>query len=137
MKAPADASEPICPASRIRLNLSGQTRTKRLEIGFSARYIAAHAHVGTCRAELQSDRTGLKEEWGLRMRRLLPSRVEVAIFATLAVLCAALVGAFAPKTYDLRFAAFAGPIFLVAAVMGLRRNPAFQVVDVEDEDAVE
>jgi len=94
-------------------------------------------HVGTCRAELQSDRTGLKEEWGLRMRRLLPSRVEVAIFATLAVLCAALVGAFAPKTYDLRFAAFAGPIFLVAAVMGLRRNPAFQVVDVEDEDAVE
>ena len=74
---------------------------------------------------------------GPRMRRLLPSLAEVAIFATLAVLCAALVGAFAPTTYDLRFAAFAGPIFLVAAMMGLRRNPAFQVADVEDEDAVE
>ena len=74
---------------------------------------------------------------GHRMRRLLPSRVEIAIFATLAILCAALVGAFTPTTSDLRFAALAGPVFLVAAIMGLRRNPAFQIADVEDEDAVE
>jgi hypothetical protein len=74
---------------------------------------------------------------GFRMRRLLPSRVEVAIFATLAVLCTGVVGAFAPTTSDLRFAALACPVFLTAAMMGLRRNPAFQVGDVEDEDAVE
>ena len=69
------------------------------------------------------------------MRRLLPSRTEIAIFATLAVLCAALVGAFQPTTSDLRFAALACPVFLIAAVMGLRRSPAWTVV--EDEDAVE
>ena len=74
---------------------------------------------------------------GPRMRRLLPSRVEVAIFATLAILCAALVGAFTPRTSDLRFAALACPVFLIAAVMGLRRSPTWQVADVEDEDAVE
>jgi hypothetical protein len=70
------------------------------------------------------------------MRRLLPSRTEIAIFATLAILCAALVGAFQPTTSDLRFAALACPVFLIAAVMGLRRSPAWQV-EVEDEDAVE
>jgi hypothetical protein len=69
------------------------------------------------------------------MRRLLPSRTEIAIFATLAVLCAALVGAFQPTTSDLRFAALACPVFLMAAVMGLRRSPAWQPI--EDEDAVE
>jgi hypothetical protein len=69
------------------------------------------------------------------MRRLLPSRVEVAIFATLAILCSAIVATFQPTTSDLRFAALACPVFLVAAVMGLRRSPAWQVV--EDDDAVE
>ena len=50
------------------------------------------------------------------MRRLLPSRVEVMIFAALALVCAAIVGLFHPNTSDLGFAALAGPVFLIAAV---------------------
>ena len=68
------------------------------------------------------------------MRRLLPSRVEFAIFATLALLCAAIVGLFHPNTTDLGFAALAGPIFLIAAVMGLRRSPAWTMVPSEEAD---
>ena len=72
------------------------------------------------------------------MRRLLPSRVEIAIFATLAILCAAIVAAYQPTTSDLRFAALAGPVFLTAAVMGLRRSPAWTIVDdAGDEEAVD
>jgi hypothetical protein len=72
------------------------------------------------------------------MRRLLPSRVEIAIFAALAVLCAAIVAVFQPSTSDLRFAVLACPVFLIAAVMGLRRSPAWTIVeDAGDEDAVE
>ena len=67
------------------------------------------------------------------MRRLLPSRVEIAIFATLALICAALVAMFQPNTHDLGFAAMAGPIFLVAACMGLRRSPAW-TADTETDD---
>ena len=76
---------------------------------------------------------------GPRMRRLLPSRVELAIFAALAVVCATIVAMFHPQKMDLGFAAFAGPIFLFAAVMGLRRSPAWTIVPTEesDEDAVE
>ena len=62
---------------------------------------------------------------GPRMRRLLPSRVELAIFATLAVICAAVVALFQPHTHDLGFAALGGPIFLFAACLGLRRSPAW------------
>ena len=68
--------------------------------------------------------TGISRKIGASlMRRLLPSRFELAIFATLAVLCAAFVHAFAPGTSDLRFAGLAFPIFLLAAVMGLRKSP--------------
>jgi hypothetical protein len=59
------------------------------------------------------------------MRRLLPSRVELAIFATLAVICTALVTLLQPASHDLGFAAMAGPIFLFAACLGLRRSPAW------------
>ena len=68
------------------------------------------------------------------MRRLLPSRVEFAIFATLAVICAAIVGLFHPGTSDLGFAALAGPVFLIAAVMGLRRSPAWTYVPGDEAD---
>jgi len=68
------------------------------------------------------------------MRRLLPSRVEVMIFATLAVVCAGIVGLFHPNTSDLGFAALAGPMFLIAAVMGLRRSPAWTVAPSEESD---
>ena len=71
---------------------------------------------------------------GPRMRRLRPSRVELAIFATMAVICAAVVALFQPHTHDLGFAALGGPIFLVAACMGLRRSPAW-TTDNADDDA--
>jgi len=69
------------------------------------------------------------------MRRLLPSRVELAIFATLAVICAAVVALFQPTTHDLGFAALGGPIFLFAACLGLRRSPAWTMTDDEGDDA--
>ena len=71
----------------------------------------------------------------LHMRRLLPSRVELAIFATLAVVCAGVVGTIQPGKTDLGFAFFAAPIFLFAAVMGLRRSPTWQIVEEVVEDA--
>ena len=66
------------------------------------------------------------------MRELLPSGIELAIFATLALICAAMVGNFNPGTSDLGFAALAGPIFLFAACLGLRRSPAWRMVPSED-----
>jgi hypothetical protein len=68
------------------------------------------------------------------MRRLLPSRVEIAIFAVLALICAALLAHFQPSTHDLGFAAMAGPVFLFAACMGLRRSPAWTAEGADDED---
>ena len=56
------------------------------------------------------------------MRRLIPSGVEIAIFAALAIVCAGVVGSFNHSTTDLGFAALAGPIFLVAACMGLHAS---------------
>ena len=73
------------------------------------------------------------------MRRLLPSRVELLIFAALAVVCAAIVASFHPQQTDLGFAGFAAPIFLFAAVMGLRRSPQWTIVpnDESDDQAAE
>jgi hypothetical protein len=67
------------------------------------------------------------------MRRLLPTGIEIAIFATLAVICAAVVASFPPGRLDLGFAALAGPIFLFAACIGLRRSPAWSMKVIEDE----
>ena len=69
------------------------------------------------------------------MRRLLPSSVEIAIFAVLALIAAAVVGQFHSNVTDLGFAGFAGPIFLLAAVMGLRRSPAWTAADDADNGA--
>jgi hypothetical protein len=69
---------------------------------------------------------------GHRMRRLLPSAVELAIFATLALLCTAFVSRMNAGSHDLGFAALAGPVFLVAAVMGLRRSPVW-TMSISDE----
>lgn len=60
--------------------------------------------------------------WGIRMRSLLPSRTELAIFGTIAVLCTGIIGADAIPT-DLMFPLLAMPVFVIAAVMGLRRSP--------------
>ena len=68
------------------------------------------------------------------MRRLLPSRVELAIFAAVAIVSADFVHAFQPSTSDLRFAALACPIFLVAAVMGLRKSPTWTGISTDEAD---
>ena len=68
------------------------------------------------------------------MRRLLPSGVELAIFALVAVVCSLFVHFFAPSTSDLRFAALACPVFLIAAVMGLRKSPQWTGVSPDETD---
>ena len=74
---------------------------------------------------------------GHRMRHLLPSGVEVMIFAALAVLCTGIVSVFQVNTHDLGLAALGGPIFLVAAVMGLRRSPIWSMDADDSDDEVE
>ena len=66
------------------------------------------------------------------MHRLLPSAEEIAIFATLAIICAAIVANFQPTMADLGLAALAGPIFLFAACLGLRRSPAWTIVQSDE-----
>lgn len=61
------------------------------------------------------------------MRYLLPNASEVAIFAGLAAICAAIVGTMDSQIHDLVFAIMAFPIFVFAAILGLRRNWARQV----------
>ena len=54
------------------------------------------------------------------MKRLIPDWTELAIFAVLALICAAVA---APtKGQDLRLSALAIPLFIFAAILGLRRN---------------
>ena len=65
------------------------------------------------------------------MRRLLPSRAEVVVFAILAVAGAAGVSWLQPNVHDLGFAALAGPLFLISACMGLRRSPVWMMSDDE------
>jgi hypothetical protein len=66
----------------------------------------------------------------------LPSRVELAVFAVMAVACAAVVSLVPKHDYAMMFAAM--PLFLVSAVMGLRRNPQLnppkaEVADPKDD----
>jgi len=56
------------------------------------------------------------------MKRLLPSRTELAILGALAVLSTGIVGT-GTIPHDLMLAMLAMPIFVIAAVMGLRRSP--------------
>ncbi len=56
------------------------------------------------------------------MKSLLPGRTEMAILGTLAVLCTGIVGADAIPT-DLMLPLLSMPVFVFAAVMGLRRSP--------------
>jgi hypothetical protein len=67
------------------------------------------------------------------MRRLIPSRVEMMIFAVLAMVCALGVALFQQDARDLGFAALAGPVFLVAACMGLRRSPVWMAEEADEE----
>ena len=73
------------------------------------------------------------------MKRLLPTGVEVAGFAALAVLCAAVASM--TRAADLAMAVFAVPIFVLAAWMGMRRSGQWfaiaRPVEVEVEAAAE
>ncbi len=60
------------------------------------------------------------------MRRLLPGRFELLLFAVLAVGLAAVVHTFWAQDTGLAMAGCGAPIFLVAAIMGLRRSPLWQ-----------
>ena len=56
------------------------------------------------------------------MRSLLPSRTELAIFGALAVVCTGIMGLGAIP-HDLMLPLLSMPVFVIAAVMGLRRSP--------------
>lgn len=56
------------------------------------------------------------------MRTLLPGRTELAIFGALAVVCTGIMGAGAIP-HDLMLPLLSMPVFVFAAVMGLRRSP--------------
>ena len=62
------------------------------------------------------------------MKHLLPGKVELAILLTLAAISTCIVAA-APK-HDLGLAGAAIPLFIFAAVMGLRRN--WELADAEE-----
>jgi hypothetical protein len=62
----------------------------------------------------------------------IPSRLELGIFALMAVLCAAVVSLFPKHDYAMMFATM--PVFLVSAVMGLRRNQRYKLPDPEAAD---
>jgi hypothetical protein len=55
------------------------------------------------------------------MKRLLPGRTEVAILATLAIICALIVATMEVK--DLGLAMLTIPVFVTAGLMGMRRHP--------------
>ena len=56
------------------------------------------------------------------MKSLLPSRTELAILGALAVVCTGIMGVEAIP-HDLMLPLLSMPVFVIAAVMGLRRSP--------------
>ena len=72
------------------------------------------------------------------MKRLLPSRTELAFFAALAIVAAGVIeglikGGTLPR--DLMMAGLALPVFVTAAVMGLRRSPQWGSVEESEDEA--
>ncbi len=68
------------------------------------------------------------------MRRLLPRFHEMVLFALAAIIAALVVVQVHPDSHDLAIASAAFPLFLMAALMGLRRSPAWSVRDDGDEE---
>jgi hypothetical protein len=58
------------------------------------------------------------------MRDRLPNRIELGIFAFMALVCTAIVALVPKHDYAMMFASM--PLFAVSAVMGLRRNQRFK-----------
>ena len=72
------------------------------------------------------------------MKRLLPSRTELAFFAALAIVAAGVIESLiAGGTIqrDLMMAGLALPVFVTAAVMGLRRSPQWAPVEEEADES--
>ena len=68
------------------------------------------------------------------MKRLLPSRTELAFFAALAIVAAGVIESLINNAgnghqRDLMLAGLALPVFVTAAVMGLRRSPQWARVE--------
>jgi hypothetical protein len=57
------------------------------------------------------------------LKQLLPSGTELAILGTMAFLCAGMVDQQLSVPQDLMLSLMALPLFVTAAVMGLRRSP--------------
>jgi hypothetical protein len=58
---------------------------------------------------------------GSRMR-YIPSRREIFVFATLAITCSIVVTSLKVSAHDLGLSFLAMPLFIFAALLGLRRN---------------
>lgn len=71
------------------------------------------------------------------MRRLLPSRVELFIFAALAVVLAGIVTQIQPGRHDLGTAALVVPTFIFAAILGLRRSPLWMKAPDIDAETID
>jgi hypothetical protein len=71
------------------------------------------------------------------MRRFIPHRHELVIFGCLAILFAVVVSMIHPQTSDLGMAGLGAPMFLVAAVLGLRRSPQWTTPVVEETESEE
>ena len=67
------------------------------------------------------------------MKRFLPGRVELMIFAVLAVVCA--VVAFSAHKQDEMMSVLAFPIFVFAAVMGLWKSGRLRADPTDDSAA--
>ncbi|HEX8522686.1 MAG TPA: hypothetical protein VF669_10550 [Tepidisphaeraceae bacterium] len=67
------------------------------------------------------------------MRRFIPHVHELALFAALAVAFSAAVHLMNPKSADLSLMTLGAPMFLVAAILGLRRSPLWTRVAEETE----
>jgi hypothetical protein len=71
------------------------------------------------------------------MKRLIPGRKELALFAVLAIVLSSVVSLFQVSQHDLWLAALAMPMFVFAAVLGLRRSPQWQPLPEEVAAVVE
>src|SRR4051812_46791139 len=74
------------------------------------------------------------------MRRFVPSVRELMVFGFLALLFSLIVQQIQPHVADLGAAGLACPMFLVAAVLGLRKSPLWTMqaqaeAEVEDVDS--
>lgn len=64
------------------------------------------------------------------MKRMRPGPIEVVVFVAMALVAAVIVGLSPNRGPMLFFVTF--PVFLIAALMGSRRNPAMRTVVVDD-----